>query len=203
MCVNSLGDRSWDRSKTTDSALSDQLLGGEPFPLHPETGDLQRGSDEPAQSGHLADDPGVVAAFRGRRTSAASCVDARSAADLLQLAAPLELVTQRDRVDRFSFRVEVERGLVDDAVAPPVEVAGREHFADRPDRTGGEHHRAEDRLLGIEILRWNRGGRRSLGELIHVRQIHHLRTRSNRLGQQRSPQTRIAAFAGGTEHMFP
>jgi hypothetical protein len=53
-------------------------------------------------------------------------------------------------------------------VALPVEVARVEHFADRPDRTWGEHHRAEDGLLGIEILRWDRGGLRRLDDCGHV-----------------------------------
>src|SRR6185312_15072600 len=70
-------------------------------------------------------------------------------------------------------------------------------------RTGGEHHRAEDRLLSVEILRWNRGGRRSLGELVHAGQINHLRTWPNRLGQARSPQRRNRPLAGGSERMFP
>src|SRR5262249_61908411 len=89
-------------------------------------------------------------------------------ADLLELAAPLELVAERDRVDRLTLGVQVEGRLVDDPVTRTVEVACRQDFADRPDRTGGEHHRAEYRLLGIEILRWNRGGRRSLGKLGHA-----------------------------------
>ena len=82
------------------------------------------------------------------------------AADVLELAALLELVDERDRVDGLALRVERERGAVDLRVALAVEVAGVEDFADRPDRAGGEHHRPEDGLLGLEVLRRNRGGRR-------------------------------------------
>jgi hypothetical protein len=53
-------------------------------------------------------------------------------------------------------------------VALAVEVAGVEDLADRPDRAGGEHHRPENRLLGVEILRGDRGGLRELGDLGHV-----------------------------------
>src|SRR5207248_3337655 len=110
---------------------------------------------------------------------------------------------ERDRVDGLALRVEVERRVVDQAVRRPVEVACRKDFADRPDRTGGEHHRAEDRLLSIEILRWDRGGRRSLGKLVHAGQINHLRTRPKRAWTTRFPHARNAARAGRTEHMFP
>ena len=37
-----------------------------------------------------------------------------------------------------------------------VEVARVEHLGDRPDRAGGEQHRAEDGLLGLEVLRRDR-----------------------------------------------
>ena len=145
----------------------------------------------------------VVAGAGRRRDERGQLVDADAAADLLQLAAPLELVDERDRVDGLALRVEVERRLVDRAVARPVEVACRQDFADRPNRTGGEHHRAEDRLLSIEILRWDRGGRRSLGELVHAGQINHLRTCHKRAWTTRSPHVASASFAGSSERMFP
>ena len=94
-------------------------------------------------------------------------MDADAAARVLELTALLELVDQRDRVDGLALRVQRQRGAVDDGVALAVEVARVQRFADRPDRAGGEHHRAEDRLLGFEILRRDRGGRRGLGELCH------------------------------------
>jgi hypothetical protein len=87
-------------------------------------------------------------------------VDPHASADLLELAAAFQFVDERDRVDGLSLSVEGEGGAVDLRVALSVEVSRREHLADRPDSAGGEHHRAEDRLLGIEVLRRNRGGRR-------------------------------------------
>ena len=80
------------------------------------------------------------------------------AADVLELAALVELVDERDRVDGLALRVERERGAVDLRVALAVEVARVEDLADRPDRAGGEHHRPEDGLLGLEVLRRDRGG---------------------------------------------
>src|SRR5207248_8809810 len=83
-------------------------------------------------------------------------VQADAAADRLELAALLELVRERDRVDGLVLAVELKRGPVDLGVRLAVEVARVEDLADRGDRAGRDHHRAEDRLLGFEILR--RGG---------------------------------------------
>src|SRR5207342_689609 len=55
----------------------------------------------------------------------------------------------------------------------------------------------------IEILRWDRGGRRSLGKLVHAGQINHLRTWHKRAWTTRSPHVASASFAGSSEHMFP
>ena len=49
-----------------------------------------------------------------------------AAADLLELAATLELVDERDRVHRLAAPVEGQRRAVDGAVAAAVEVAGVE-----------------------------------------------------------------------------
>src|SRR5204863_7009020 len=94
-------------------------------------------------------------------------MDPDAASGVLELAALLELVDERDRVDGLTLGVQRQRGAVDLGVALAVEVACIQRFADRPDRAGGEHHRAKDRFLGFEILRRDRGGRRGLGELGH------------------------------------
>ena len=154
--------------------LEDDLLGlvdellrlAGPFPAEPR--DLRAHADEPAQGRHLADDLRVVGRVRGRRDERRQLVDPLAAAGALQVAALLELVDERDRIDRLAARVERERRTVDLRVALPVEVARVEDFADRPDRTRGEHHRAEDGLLGIEILGWDRGGLRRLDDCGHV-----------------------------------
>ena len=154
--------------------LEDDLLGlvdelgrlARPFPAEPR--DLCADADEPAQGRHLADDLRVVRRVRRRRDERRQLVDPLAAAGVLQVAALLELVDERDRVDRLAAGVERERGAVDLRVALPVEVPRVEDFADRPDRTGGEHHRAEDGLLSVEILRWDRGGLRRLDDCGHV-----------------------------------
>ena len=55
----------------------------------------------------------VVARVRGRRDERRELVDALLAADLVELAALVELVGDRDRVDRLAVLVEVERREVD------------------------------------------------------------------------------------------
>src|SRR6266536_2807870 len=119
-----------------------------------------------AQGPHLVDDPRVVRCVRGRRNERRQLVDPRPSADVLELASLLELVDERDRVDGLALRIERECRPVDLRVALAIEIAGVQHFADRPDCSGGEHHCPENRLLGLEVLGRNRGGRRmGLGDL--------------------------------------
>ena len=143
MWLNSDETRLCESSKIDLLGLVDELgrLAGS-LPAEPR--DLRPDADQPAQRRHLADDPRVVRRVRRRRHERRQLVDPLAAAGVLELAALLELVDERDRVDRLAARVERERGAVDLRVALPVEVPCVEDFADRPDRTGGEHHRAED-----------------------------------------------------------
>ena len=62
--------------------------------------DLLARLDEPAERRGLLDDPRVVVDVRRRRDERRELGDPRAAADLLELAALLELVRERDRVDR-------------------------------------------------------------------------------------------------------
>ena len=121
MWLNSLETRVWDE-------LEDHLLG--PVDevgrlaraVQAEPRDLVAGADQPAQRRHLADDARVVGGVRRRRDECRQLVDARPAAGVLELAALLELVDERDRVDRLALRVEREGGAVDLRVALAVEV---------------------------------------------------------------------------------
>jgi hypothetical protein len=95
--------------------------------------------------------------------------------DLVELASLLELVHERDRVDRLALCVEDQRRAIDLRVTLAVEVRRVENLADRPDRAGGDHHRAENRLLGFEILGRNRGGLRGLRHLGELSDLGHWR----------------------------
>src|SRR5204862_6901332 len=105
--------------------------------LHPEARDLTPRAHQAPERGHLADDAGVVAGIRGGRDEGRQLVDADTAADLFELAFPLELVYERDRVHRLTPPVQAERRAVDLGVALAIEVGCRKCLADRPDRTGG------------------------------------------------------------------
>jgi hypothetical protein len=124
-----------------------------------------------------------VACVGGGGHEPGELVQPDAAADRLELAALLELVRQRDRVDRLVLAVELERGAVDLPVRLTVEVARVEDLADGRDRARRDHHRAENGLLGFEVLRRDgaRGsrGRRDGGER-HPLRFHQLARRVSR-----------------------
>ena len=94
-----------------------------------------------------------------------------AAADLLELAALLELVLERDRVDRLVLAVQRERRAVDLRVRLAVEVGGVEDLAHGRDRERRDHHRAEDGLLSLQALGWDgalRGSGRGNGGKRHA-----------------------------------
>ena len=107
MWVKSLVTRCWARSKTICSARSTRSVVS-PGRSLPSRGDLCAGADEAAQRRHLAHDPRVVGGVRRRRDERRELVDAGAAADLLELAALLERVDERDRVDGLALLVERE-----------------------------------------------------------------------------------------------
>jgi len=160
--------------------LEDDLLGAvdenlrlaRAFPT--ELGDLLSGGDEAAERRHLVDDARIVRRVCGRRDERCQLVHPHPPADGFELAALLELVDERDRVDRLALRIEREARAIDLRVALPVEVGGIEDLAHRSDRTRGEQHRPEDRFLGLEVLGWrNRSGFCELGDRCHSVGVNH------------------------------
>ena len=169
-----------------------------------ELGDLLSRGDEPAQRRHLADDARVVPCVGGRRHECRQLVHTNPTADGLELAAFLELVDERDRVDRLAFRIEREARAVDLRVALTVEVGGIEDLAHRPDRARGEQHRPEDRFLGLEVLGWrNRSGFCELGDRCHSLGVNHPRALCFHLWEGEFSTCPFSAFCSGKEHMFP
>src|SRR5436190_1429803 len=122
--------------------------------------DLLPDRRQPAKSGHVAHDPRVVAGVRCRGHEGRELVDAFLAADLREVTAFVELVGDGDRVDGLSVLVELDRREIDARVRLAVEVAGIDDAARCLDRRPGQHHRPENRLLGVEILRRERSRRR-------------------------------------------
>ena len=128
-------------------------VGGLAGPVLAEPRDLGARADEPAERRHLPHDPRIVGRVRRRGDERGELVDAGAAAHLLELAALLERVDEGDRVDGLALLVEREAGAEDDPVALAVEVGRGEDLGDRSDRARREQHRAQHRLLGLEILR--------------------------------------------------
>ena len=154
MWARSPRTRSWERSKTICSAWSTSSLVS-PTRSRPSRAISWPARIEPSQSGCLLDDAGVVLDVRSGGDQRRELGDAGGAADLLELAPLLELVRERDRVHGLALGPQREAGAVDRAVRAAVEIGGVDDLGDRADRGLGEEHRAENRLLGLEVLGWH------------------------------------------------
>ena len=159
------------------SELEDDLLGtidevGDlALALLAQSHDLLARADEPAQRRHLLDDARVVLDVRRGGDERRELGDARLPAGGVELGALLELVDERDRVDRLALRPQRERRAIDLRVALAVEVGCVEDLADRAHRDGREQHRAENRLLGFEVLRWHDGAQ-ALADTVELGATH-------------------------------
>ena len=115
--------------------------------------DVGGSADQPPQQRRLGDDARVV----GRRGRGGDLVgevaQVEGAADLVEDPLALEHLDRGDEVDRLAPRVHAAQGLVDAGVGAAVEVLGLEDLDDVGDGLRGEHHGADDRLLGLQILR--------------------------------------------------
>ena len=131
--------------------------------------DLVRRVQQPPQHRVLAHDPRVLADVADGGHRAGEQVDGGAAADALEQAALLEVLDERERVDRLAHRVEVEHRLEDQAVGLAVEVLGLEALVDDQRRQRGvrQQHGAEHGLLGFEVL-----GRRGCGASVAVGDGH-------------------------------
>ena len=119
-----------------------------------DAGDLAGGRDQVAEDGLAFDDPGVLRGEdRGGRLVREGR-KVRTSADLLQVAATLECLRDRDDVDRLTTLPELHHRGVDAAVGLPVEVLRVNNVGDLDDRIAIDEERAEDRLLGFDALGW-------------------------------------------------
>ena len=113
MWLKSLVTRCWARSKTICSARSTRSV------VSPGRSCPSRAISAPARTSaaerrHLPDDPRIVRGVRRGGDERGELVDAGAAADLLELAALLERVDERDGVDRLALLVQREAGAEDD-----------------------------------------------------------------------------------------
>ena len=96
------------------------------------------------------------ATFREEVRRSRDLLESRPPADVVKDAVSGEAVGDGDRVDGFAFVAERDARLEDDAVGRAVEVVGGHDVGDGVDGVPGQHHRAEDGLLRVEVLRRER-----------------------------------------------
>src|SRR5262249_44280815 len=114
----------------------------------------------------------------------------------------LEFVDKRDRVDRFPARVKVTCDAVDGGVALPVEVRGVEDVRNRVDRVRRQHHRPQDRLLGLDVLRRDRGGAGQVGGPRHPAYLVTAPSTVKGTEGAARPHAKVFVCAGTREHTF-
>ena len=164
--------------------VEDELLGlvdelrrlARALPAEPR--DLAADADEPAQRRHLADDLRVVGDVRGRGDERRELVDADAAADVLELAALVQLVGERDRVDRLAALLERDarrgrssratrgrsrsrRGSRSRPRSRPARASSRRGRTPRPRGSGAARARSTGLCAG-STRRWPAGHRPSI-----------------------------------------
>ena len=117
--------------------------------------DLVRRAQQPPQHRVLADDPRVLADVPDGGDARRQQVDRGAAAGGVELPGLLEVLDEREGVDRLAAAVQLEHRREDDPVRLAVEVLRVEALVDdqRRERRVREQDRAEDGLLGLEVLR--------------------------------------------------
>ncbi len=118
-----------------------------------ELGDLVADPDELAQDAGLAHDLGVLAHVGRGRHDLDQGVHEGFAADALEHALLFEGRAQCDGVDLFAEGVHVADRAEDEAVGVAVEVVFDDELGRDGDGVGADDHRAEERLLGVEVVR--------------------------------------------------
>ena len=141
-----VGDREHDLLGPVDQLrrLADVLVA--------ERRDVGARADQAAIGRGVADDLGVVAGVGRRRHRRRERVDDRLPADVVEHPAVVERARERDRVDDVALAVHLQDRAVDGRVRPAVEVVGLEQLRDDRDRVLRDQHRAQDRLLGVDVL---------------------------------------------------
>ena len=118
-------------------------------------GDL---SDLPGRRDHLAvggialDDARVVLDADGRWQVSDETAQIGEATDVFQAAVSLELMGNRDLVDRLVAVPEGAAGVVDPAVLLAEEVVAFEAGRDLEDRLGVDEKRSDDRFFGLVVV---------------------------------------------------
>src|SRR5207249_10945657 len=89
------------------------------------------------------------------------------AAHLFQTLPTLQFLHGGNGVDRLAPRVDRQDRLVDALVSRTIEVVGLDDLDYCGDGVAGQHHRAENRLLRLEVVRWHAFGPRGAPEVLN------------------------------------
>ncbi len=120
-----------------------------------ELGDALADLDESTQHGLLVDDVGVEVDVGGDRHAGDERVEVGRATDAADLAAALQLGSDRDGVGWLAAVGEIDDRVEDQLVRGTVEVTPVEDVGGRVDRQLAHQHGTQDALLGRQILRRN------------------------------------------------
>jgi hypothetical protein len=146
------------RAEAALGDLVDQGLGDVHGPLdvlwglEAELDDAGAHVDQPPEGAGLLDDARVVAGVRGGRHARHQREQERRAADVGEHAAAAQVLGDGDRVDRVAARVQLQDRVEHRPVRRAVEVLAVQQLEDLGDRVLGQQHRAEDRLLGLDVV---------------------------------------------------
>ena len=102
--------------------------------------------------------------------------------DALEQVTTLQLVRQGHVVGRLAPLVQLDDDRVDDPVGLGVEVLGMQDRADGDDGLAVQQQRSDNRLLGLQVVRWLTGslGRASVGGPRHLDRRNHRHTSTYR-----------------------
>ena len=100
----------------------------------------------------------VVRDVRGRGGEVGELGEEHGAADLVELLPRVELLGERDQIDRPALFVDREHGAIDRLVRGVVVVVGAQLERDVVERARVEQQRRQHRALGVEIVRGNAAG---------------------------------------------
>ena len=114
---------------------------------------LVRREDQVAQRRLLFDDARVVLDVGGARDAVDERGDVGGAADLVEIAGAFERVFQRDQIDRLAAFGELDHPLEDAAMRVAEERARVDDRRGDVERFVVDENRAEDRALGVEVVR--------------------------------------------------
>jgi hypothetical protein len=122
-------------------------------------------SAEPASSkgeaplhGLVAHDLGVMRDVRGRGGEVRDLRQEHGAADLIELLPRVELLGERDQIDRPALFVDRQHRAIDGLVRRVVEVVGAQLERDVVEGARVEQQRREHRALGVEVVRRDTAG---------------------------------------------